>query len=218
MDSVASEDTKDLKAFGLDKPTRTVTLGLADGSARGLEIGAATADKKYQVRVSRARRWSRWCRGPWWTSWPRAWPTSGPSACSTSRPTTWKASTRPKRGVKKTYTKTTTKDKDGVETSKWKRTAPDAKDLETSKVEDALFKVGGVEASELIDAPKADAEYGLDAPAFTLAIRMGSGKGQSLLTIGRKGDAAYARRSGDAAVLKLESAKADDLLKAFKEI
>ncbi len=121
-------------------------------------------------------------------------------------------------GVKKTYAKTTAKDKDGVETSKWKRTAPDAKDLETSKVEDALFKVGGVEASELIDAPKADAEYGLDAPAFQLVIRMGSGKGQSLLTIGRKGDAAYARRSGDAAVLKLESAKADDLLKAFKDI
>jgi hypothetical protein len=217
MESVAAEDAKDLKPFGLDQPTRTVTLGLADGSTRALEIGAATADKKYQVRQSGS-----------------AMVAVVPSAL-VDELAKGMGNLRAKRlldvatydvesfdateaGVKKTYAKTTAKDKDGVESSKWKRTAPDAKDLETSKVEDALFKVGGVEASELIDAPKADTEYGLDAPAFHLVIRMGSGKGQSLLTIGKKGDAAYARRSGDAAVLKLEPAKADDLLKAFKDL
>ena len=31
---------------------RTVTLGLSDGTRKTLEIGAATADKKYDVRVS----------------------------------------------------------------------------------------------------------------------------------------------------------------------
>jgi Domain of unknown function (DUF4340) len=217
MDSVAAEDAKDLKPFGLDKPARTLTLGLADGSTRTIEIGALTADKKYQVRQS------------------------GSALVAVVPPALvdelakGMANLRAKRlldvatydvegfdtslaGAKKTYAKTTVKDKDGVETSKWKRTAPDAKDLETSKVEDALFKVSGVEASELIDAPKADAEYGLDAPAFQLVIRMGSGKGRSELTIGKKGDLAYARRSGDAAVLKLEAAKADELIKAFKEI
>ena len=39
MESVAAEDAKDLKKHGLDKPTRTVTLGLADGTAKTLEIG-----------------------------------------------------------------------------------------------------------------------------------------------------------------------------------
>jgi hypothetical protein len=217
MDSVAAEDAKDLNPFGLDKPARTVTLGLQDGSTRTLEIGAATADKKYQVRQS------------------------GSAMVAVVPPSLvdelakGMANLRAKRlldvatydvegfdateaGVKKTYAKSTVKDKDGVPTSKWKRTAPDAKDLETSKVEDALFKVSGVEASELIDAPKADAEYGLDAPAFQLLIRMGAGKGQSQLAVGKKGDLAYARRSGDTAVLKLQGAKADDLIKAFKEL
>jgi len=217
MDSVAAEDAKDLKPFGLDKPARTLTLGLSDGSTRVLEIGAPTADKKYQVRQS------------------------GSAMVAVVPPALVEelakgmANLRAKRllevatydvegfdatlaGAKKTYAKSTVKDKEGVETSKWKTTAPDAKDLESSKVEDALFKVGGVEASELIDAPKADAEYGLDAPAFQLAIRMGAGKGSSELKVGKKGTAAYARRSGDAAVLKLDAAKADELIKSFQEI
>jgi Domain of unknown function (DUF4340) len=217
MDSVAAEDAKDLKPFGLDKPTRTVTLGLVDGSTRTIEIGAATADKKYQVRQSGS-----------------AMVAVVPAALVDDL-AKGMSNLRAKRlldvatydvesfdatldGAKKTYAKSTAKDKDGVETSKWKRTAPEAKDLETSKVEDALFKVSGVEASELIDAPKSDAEYGLDAPMFQIVIRMGSGKGQSQLAVGKKGDAAYARRSGDAAILKLEAAKADELMKAFKEI
>jgi hypothetical protein len=217
MDSVAAEDAKDLKPFGLDKPARTLTLGFVDGSTRTLEIGTATADKKYQVRQSGS-----------------AMVAIVPPAL-VDELAKGMANLRAKRlldvatydvesfdatlgGIKKTYAKSTAKDKDGIETSKWKRTAPDAKDLETSKVEDALFKVSGVEASELIDAPKADTEYGLDAPAFQLVIRMGSGKGESQLAVGKKGDAAYARRSGDAAVLKLEAAKTDELIKAFNEI
>src|SRR5690348_7600542 len=52
MDSVADESPQDVKAFGLDKPARTVTLGLSDGTRKTLEIGSATADKKYNVRIS----------------------------------------------------------------------------------------------------------------------------------------------------------------------
>jgi hypothetical protein len=70
----------------------------------------------------------------------------------------------------------------------------------------------------MIDAPEAAGRYGLAAPAFELVIRMGSGKGESKLVIGKKGDAAFARRSGDASILKLEVAKADELIGAFKQI
>jgi hypothetical protein len=217
MDSVAAENAQDLKPFGLDKPARTVTLGLADGGTRTLEVGAVTADKKYPVRQSG-------------TSLVALVPTALVDELAKGM-----ANLRAKRlldvatydvegfdatesGTRKSYAKTTSKDKDGIETSKWKRTAPDTKDLEATKVEDALFKVGGLEASELIDAPKPDAQYGLDAPSFELVIRMGAAKGTSEVKIGKKGDAAYARRSGDAAVLKLDATKADDLIKAFKEL
>ena len=217
MDSVAAEDAQDPKPFGLDKPARTVALGLGDGSTRTLEVGAQSADKKYHVRTSGSTLVAL---------------VPGALVDELAK---GMANLRAKRlldvatydvegfdatesGAKKTYAKTTSKDKDGIETSKWKRTAPDAKDLETSKVEDALFKVGGLEATELIDAPKADAEYGLDAPLFELAIRMAAGKGGSQVKVGKKGDAAYARRSGDHAVLKLDAAKADELVRAFKEL
>jgi hypothetical protein len=217
MESVAAEDAKDLKPFGLDKPSRTLTLGLADGATRTLEIGTATTDQKYPVRQSGS-----------------AMVAIIPAALVDDL-AKGMANLRAKRlldvatydveafdvtegGAKKAYAKSTAKDKDGLETSKWKRTSPDAADLETSKVEDALFKVGGVEATEMIDAPEADGRYGLDAPAFELVIRMGSGKGESKLVIGKKGDAAFARRSGDASILKLEVAKADELIGAFKQI
>jgi hypothetical protein len=61
-------------------------------------------------------------------------------------------------------------------------------------------------------------EYGLDAPAFTLVLQMEAGKGGSSVSIGRKGDAAFARRNGDEAVLKLDLAKAEELIKAFKDL
>jgi hypothetical protein len=215
MDSVAAESATDLKPFGLDKPARAVTLGLADGSARILEIGAQGAEKKYPVRV----------RG------------EGPvvmvQGALVDELAKGMNNLRQKRllevaaydvtGIEvsvdaaaASYERSSTKDKDGLETSKWKKTKPEAKDLETSKVEDALFKIGGVEAVDFVDAPKADAEYGLDHPAFHLALKMGEGKGATEVTIGRKGDSVFARRGADRSLLKLDKAKADELIEAFK--
>ena len=43
-------------------------------------------------------------------------------------------------------------------------------------------------------------------------------KGESWIEVGKKDGAVYARRSGDAAVLKLDPTKAEELLKAFAEL
>ena len=51
MESVAAETAADLKAYGLDKPVRTVTLGLPGGARKTLEIGSAAAEKKRHARV-----------------------------------------------------------------------------------------------------------------------------------------------------------------------
>jgi hypothetical protein len=118
-------------------------------------------------------------------------------------------------GKTQTYAKSTAKDKDGLDKTEWKRTAPDAKDLDTSKVDDALFKLGGVEVSEFIDAPKPDAAYGLDAPVFKVTVKA---KGEAWAELGKKDGAFYARRSGDSAILKLDATKAEELLKAFGEL
>jgi hypothetical protein len=217
MESVAAEEAKDPKPFGLDKPARTVTLVSKDGATKTLEIGSSAGEKKYNARLAG----------------------SGlvavvPGAIVDDLAKGMKE-LRAKRllevatyetegfdveegAVKKVYAKSKEKDKDGLETSKWKRTAPEAKDLETTKVEDALFKLGGVEVQDFVDAPKAPAAYGLDAPVMKVTLRAGAGKPESWVELGKKDADVYARRSGDTAVLKLDATKSDELLKAFKEI
>lgn len=220
MESVAAEDgaaAKDAKKFGLGKPARTVTLGLADGTTKALEIGSSAGDKKWHARQQGS-----------------ALVAVIPGALVDDLAKGMKE-LRSKRllevatyetegfdvtegGVTKAYAKTTAKDAQGLDNATWKRTAPDAKDLETTKVEDALFKVGGIEVAEFLDQPKGPEAYGFEAPAFSLVIRSGAGKGEQKIDIGKKDGSVYARRPGDAAVLRLDAAKVDELIKAFAEL
>lgn len=217
MEQIADEDAKDLKPFGLDKPKRSVALGLADGTQKTLEIGSSPTEKKYHAREAANRR-----------------VVLIPGALVDDL-AKGMAEYRQKRvldvpsydvdqievetgGKKYVYSRTTEKDAEGAETPKWKRTAPDHKELETSKVQDALFKVGNVEAKEFVDAPKPAAAYGLDAPAFKLSVRAGAGKPMQWAELAKKDADAYARRDGDAAVLKVDSAKMDELVQAFKAL
>lgn len=234
MELVAAEAGADVKAFGLDRPARTVSLVLKDGSTRALEIGAGAPD-------------------------PSATPAPSPSPgekADLPKPTKYYArqagtglvavvpatladdlakgmgELRAKRllevatyetegfetvagGARKVFAKSTAKDKDGFDKTQWKRTAPDAKDLDTAKVEDALFKMGGVEVSEFVDAPQPLAAYGLDAPVLKVTVKA---KTEGWIEVGKKDGAVYARRNGDSAVLKLDPTKAEELLKAFAEL
>jgi len=217
MESVAAEEPKDLKPFGLDPPKRSVTLQLTSGVHRTLELGGSPAEKKSYARDA--------------AGGPVAVVASG-LVDDLSR---GMDALRAKRlaevaayevegfdavvdGVKRVYSKTTAKGKDDSETQSWKRTAPDAKDLETDKVQDALFKLGGVEVQAFIDAPGPDTTYGLDKPVLKLAVRKPSASSSLTVELGRKDGVFYARRSGDAAILKLDTAKAEELLKALKEL
>ncbi|HYN04605.1 MAG TPA: DUF4340 domain-containing protein [Vicinamibacteria bacterium] len=221
MESVAADATTDVKPFGLDPPARAVTLVLKDGATRTLEIGAGAPDPtappkptKYYARqkgaslvaVVPATLADDLSKGMGELRAKRllevaTYETEGFDVAAGT--------------TKKTYVKSSTKDKEGLDKTQWKRTAPDAKELETTKVEDALFKMGGVEVAEFVDQPQALATYGLDAPVLKVTVKA---KGESWIEVGKKDGAAYARRSGDAAVLKLDPAKAEELLKAFAEL
>ncbi len=237
MDSVAAEAATDLEPFGLDAPARSVSLVLKDGSTRALEIGAPAPDPTATPAPSPSpAKTGERPEPPKPTKYYARQAGTGlvavvPASLADDL-AKGMGELRAKRllevatyetegfevvagGAKKTYAKSTTRDKDGLDKTQWKRTAPDAKELETTKVEDALFKMGGVEASEFVDQPAALAAYGLDAPVLKVTVKA---KGESWIEVGKKDAACYARRSGDAAVLKLDPAKAEELIKAFSEL
>jgi uncharacterized protein DUF4340 len=217
MDSVADEDPKDLETYGLDKPSRTVTLGLSDGTRKTLAIGSPTAEKKYPVRVSDR---------PLVALIPPALVDELAKGTSELRAkrllevATYDVSGFDVEagGTKRAYARSTSKDKDGLEVSKWRRTAPDTKDLDTNKVQDALFAIGGADVTEFIDVPGPPGRYGLDQPAAKVTLRFEGGKPPVTFEIAEKDGASYARRSGDTAVLKVDPKKAADVVKAFKEL
>jgi len=237
MDSVAADSATDVKAFGLDTPARTVSLVLKDGSTRTLEIGAGAPDPTAtpSPSPSPAKKGEK----PAPPKPTKYYARQAGTGLVAVVPATLAddlakgmGELRAKRlleiatyetegfeavagGTKRAYAKSTTKDKDGFDKTQWKRTAPDAKDLETTKVEDALFKMGGVEVSEFVDRPADAATYGLDAPVLKVTVKA---KGESWIELGKKDGSFYARRSGDSAVLKLDPAKAEELIKAFSEL
>jgi hypothetical protein len=237
MDSVAGEnvsDAKEIARYGLAKPVRTVTLVTKDGATRALEIGSAAPDPNPTPAPSPSP--GQKPEKPKPTKYYARQAGTGLVAVVPATLTDDLAKgmgeLRAKRllevatyetegfevvaaGATKTYAKTTTKDKDGLDKTQWKRTAPDAKDLDTTKVEDALFKMGGVEVAEFVDSPKAASDYGLDAPKLKVTVKA---KGESWIELGQKAGAFYARRNGDSAILKLDATKAEELLKAFSEL
>jgi hypothetical protein len=216
MEAVAAENAKDLKKYGLAKPVRSIVIGLKDGTRKTLDIGGSPGEKKYYAHAGDS-----------------AIVAVIPSAIVDDLAKGMKE-LRAKRlldvatyevegfevegtGAKRVYERTATKDKDGMETYTWKRTTPEAKELDTNVVQDALFKIGGVEVQEFVDAPAAAAGYGLDAPALKLTVRY-KDKPPAWFELGQKSGAAYARRADDTSVLKLDNAKAEEVLKAFKEL
>jgi len=242
MDSVAAEsasDAKEIARYGLAKPSRSVTLVTKDGALKTLEIGAPAPDPSATPAPAPTPSPGQKAGKPVPPKPTKYYARQAQSGLVAVVPATLAddlakgmAELRAKRllevatyetegfdvaaaGATKSYAKSTTKDKDGLDKTLWKRTAPDAKDLDTTKVEDALFKMGGVDVAEFIDAAKAPSEYGLDAPVLKVTVKA---KGESWIELGQKDGAFYARRSGDAAILKLDAAKAEELRKAFSEL
>jgi hypothetical protein len=217
MESVAAEDAPNLKPFGLDKPTRVVTLGLEGGGTRTLEIGTSPAEKKFHAREAGGRLVA---------VVPGAVVDDLAKGMAEIRAkrlldvSTYDVDgfTLEAEGGRRAYERSSLRDKDGVDVYKWKRAQPDGKELDTNKVQDALFQVGAVEVQEFVDKPEAPAAYGCDKPALKATLRLGPGKPEASFEVCRKDGAVYARRSGDDAVLKIEPQKAEELLKAFKEI
>jgi hypothetical protein len=215
MESIVTEAAapKDLAQYGLGGAARRLVISMSGDKTTVLEIGKKTTDGKYHAREAsstlvatiapalvddldkgfknlRAARLLDIA----------AYEVNGFDVTS--------------GGSNRMFSKTSVKDKDGVEQVTWKGVAP-AKDATQEKVTDALFAVGGLDAAEFIDRPKPAANYGLDAPALRVALRFEGEKKEDWFEVSIKGDEAFGRRRDDAAVLKLDKAKTEALIKSF---
>jgi hypothetical protein len=217
MESAAAESASDLKPYGLDKPARTVSLLLADGGRRTLEIGSSPAEKKVHVREA---------GNPLVAVVPGAVVDDLAKGMGELRAKRLlEVSTYEVEGFdvqmdggKKLFVRTASKDKDGADAYKWRRTSPDVKELDTNKVQDALFQVGSVEVEDFVDKPESPPTYGLDKPRLRVEFHYGSTKPSTWFEVGEKNGVYYGRRNGDDAGLKLDAKKSEDLIKTFKEL
>ncbi len=217
MEAVAAEEAEGLKPYGLDRPVRSVHLVLSDGTTRTLEIGGPGGDEAEGKVYAREKSSSLVAVIP------GAIVTDLEKGMAELRAKKLlEVATYDTEGfdvtsgdATRTYAKSTVESDEGFDKTQWKRTAPDEAELETTTVEDALFKLSGVEVQEFIDQPSEPAAYGLDDPVVRIAVRA---KTDSWAELARKGEEVYARRSGDDAVLKVDATKATELIKALEEL
>jgi hypothetical protein len=217
MDSVVEEEAKDLKPYGLDKPTRVLTLTLKDGGTRKLEIGNPTPEKKYHARDASSQRVvlippalvDDLAKGLGERRAKRLLEVAAYEVVGIEVEA---------EGGKRVYERSSSKGQDGADVYKWKRSAPDGKDVETNKVQDALFLVGGVEIQEFVDKPGDPTSYGLQAPTLKATFKYEGARTPASFELGQKDGAYYARRTGDTAVLRIDPAKGAELVKSFKEL
>jgi hypothetical protein len=216
MEKVVAEDAKDLKSYGLTKSVRSLVVGLAGGKSKTLEIGGSPEPKKYYARDA---------AGSIVAVIPGAIVDDLAKGMKELRAkrlldvATYEVEWFDvEQNGKRAYTRTSTKDAEGIDVYHWKRSVPDGKDLETNKIQDVFFKVGGVEVADFVDTPGEAALYGLDKPVLKVNLRYAGGKPPIWFELGQKDGATYARRMDDASLLKLDPTKAEELLKAFKEL
>ncbi len=228
MEAVVAEAATDVVPFGLAPPVRTVTLVLADGTRRTLEIGAPAADPGAPPGGAASGIYARVAGSPLVAVIPGALSedlAKGMDALRAKR--LLDVATYEVEGFdvetpgapKRTYARSRSLDakpQDATEDGQtWKRTAPDAKDLAINTVQDALFQIGAVDVTGFLDAPSAPSAHGLDVPAARVTLRHEGGKPPVWFEIGSKNGDFFGRRSDDATVLALDRAKAEALLKAL---
>lgn len=218
MESIPTEQAtaKDLAGYGLGGAARRVVLGFDGGKSLALEIGKKAAEGTYYAREAsspvvatiNASVVSDLDKGL------KNFRAGRLMEIASYEVTGFDATAG---AVSRTFTKSTTKGKDGIDNIVWKSTAP-VKDATQDDASAAFFAAGGLEVADFIDAPKPPAAYGLDAPALKVVLRFDGDKKEDWFEVSVKGEEAYGRRRGDNAVLKLDKAKTEELIKSFTKL
>jgi len=217
MESVVTEQATaaDLARTGLDASARQLVLrfGPEDSKAVTLEIGRKTEDGKYYAR-DRSSRLIVTINPAVVDDLDKGFKNLRASRLLEVASYEITAFDVITDGNTRTFTKTTTKTESGADNIVWKSVAP-VKDETQDKTSSAFFSVGAIDALEFIDAPRSLDTYGLDAPALRVALRFDGEKKEDWFEVAVKGENGFGRRRGDAAILRLDKAKTEELIQNF---
>jgi hypothetical protein len=113
------------------------------------------------------------------------------------------------------FEKTKTKNKEGQDEEKWRQVAPAAKDVDQTKVDNLVSAATAVRATTYVDAsPK----LSLDKPIVTVTIKSDEGKREEKVAFAKSGDDAYAARTGEPGVAKIDAGMIDNIVKSLDEL
>jgi hypothetical protein len=199
MKAIAAPTATDLKEYGLDKPSLTVTLGSGSSQA-GLAIGKPAAEGTVYARdLSR----------------PMVFTVESALVDELKKP----ADDFRVKDIFDARTFNTTRveavrngqtvafEKAG---DKWKQVAPSAKDADATKVDALLSALTAARASGFVEKTTA-----LDKPELAVTMKYEDGKKQERVVFGRQGADAFARRDGDNGAAKIDTTTLDGIIKAL---
>jgi hypothetical protein len=210
MTALTATEPKDLKEYGLDKPTLTATVTAA-GGRHTLEVGKASDDGSFYARDA-AR--------------PIVFTISKALTTDLEKPAvdyrkkdifdfrSFNANRLEltRDNVTSVYEKVKGTGENAAD--KWQMTAPTKKDLDTAKFESALSQISGLRAQSFSDTVPPGI---LKTPAAVVTVKSDEGKKEERVTFGKSGTDTFAARNGESGAAKLETSAFDNAFKAFDE-
>jgi hypothetical protein len=210
MTALTSTDAKDLKEYGLDKPTVSATI-VAGGGKHTLEVGKASADGSVYARDATR---------------PLVFTISQALATELQKP----AADYRKKDIfefrsfnanrfeltRDSVTMAFEKVKGTGEnaTDKWQMVAPTKKDVDLAKFENALTQMSGLRAESFPDTTPTAA---FKTPAAVVTVKSDEGKKEERVTFGKRGSETFASKTGESGVAKIDGSAFDNALKALDE-
>ena len=98
---------------------------------------------------------------------------------------------------------------------KWRRTSPNAADADKEKMSVLLAKIESLRASAFVGPGE---KTGLDSPVMTVYAKFDDGKKEERVKFGKAGNGVYASRAGDSDVARVIPAEFDEILKKLDEL
>jgi hypothetical protein len=213
MKSVVAESASpaDLKKYGLDKPTVTLTLGLGSAKATLLLGGKADGGSLYARDTSKPLVM---------TLESSLADDLGKGVNEYRRKDLFAFRAYDANRIEITRGSQTivfdkVKGEGANAEDKWRRASPNAADADKEKMSVFLAKLESVRATTFLDSA---AKTGLDSPVMTVYAKFDDGKKEERVKFGKSGDSVYASRIGDAGAAKISPAEFDEIVKKLDEL